>query len=353
MRTTEDRFDEQRRAIDYVLDFFAPVPNLFVRQYQSEGSHSVVISTQETLTPDVLMLGHLDVVGSPDEYFEPRIEGPIMRGRGVCDMKAEDAVMMVVMQEIVTWNTRPNIALMLTCDEEIGGFNGAKYLAEEIGYRAKVVLCPDGSDNPETLIHKNKASWIIRVHAHGASAHGSRPWLGDNAILKLMRAYERIRELFPQEQTPERWERSCTVSKISGGLSINQVPESAECVLDVRLTENDDPYEFIEQIKQAAVGCQIQILEEGRTSYTAPDNQYIALYKQVVKDILDKETTLIASCGADDGRYFASHDVPVLCSRPISGDMHSNHEWVHMDSIKDFYDIYVEFIRRATQSSTR
>ena len=122
IRTTEDRSDELMSAINYCFD--SCCNDLFFRRYEKNNKPSLVISNHEGLDFDVLLVGHLDVVPAKAELFVPRIEGDIMYGRGVCDMKSECAVMLKMMNEISEQKTDKKIALMLTTDEEIGGFDG-------------------------------------------------------------------------------------------------------------------------------------------------------------------------------------------------------------------------------------
>ena len=40
-----------------------------------------------------------------------------------------------------------------------------------------------------------KGVLVVRIHVEGRAAHGSTPWLGDNAVLKAFELYRRILEL--------------------------------------------------------------------------------------------------------------------------------------------------------------
>lgn len=342
--STEDRPEELQRAVDFCIAFCEQVPDLIVRQYQSGTKPSAVISTQDTLEPDVMFVGHLDVVSAHDHSFTPELDGEILRGRGVCDMKGPIAAMLHAFVDSISANPECNIALMLTTDEEVGGFDGVKYLVDTVGYRANVVIVPDGGDHPARVVNRNKASWILRVVAQGVSGHGSRPWLGENAIERLMQAFQKIRQLFPDVMSPDQWTNTVTISQVGGGGSVNQIPDEAWAVLDVRLTENTDATQFLLQMKAAAAPCSIEILEEGQLGFTKETNEYLALYAEIAQERLKCDVEFTTSCGANDGRYFSAVGVPVICSRPISGDQHSEHEWVNMDSLVDLYEIYVRFV---------
>ena len=50
----------------------------------------------------------------------------------------------------------------------------------------------------------------------------------------------RIMKTFFPESSADHWHRTLNVSTIQGGASVNQVPDHAEAVFDVRFTEHDD-----------------------------------------------------------------------------------------------------------------
>ncbi|MBI5794232.1 M20/M25/M40 family metallo-hydrolase [Candidatus Uhrbacteria bacterium] len=348
MRTTTDRLDELKRAVDYIGAYFADVPSLIVKRFEQNGKPSIVVSTQDTLTPDILLLGHLDVVPAPDDFFEPRMEGTKMMGRGVCDMKSECAVMMQMMRECSAVDARPNIALMLTTDEEIGGEDGAGYLVNTIGYRAKVAIVPDGARQPDEIVSINKGVLLVRLTAHGKRAHGSRPWLGDNAIDKLIATYGRLRATFPLEANAQNiWVPTCNLGIIKGGEAVNQVPDLSTCDLDIRFTEELDAAGAFGRIKKfASDDVQVQLIASGEPIHTDPDHPLVKLYAASVEEHLGHAATFSKACGSNDGRFLTALGIPVIITRPLSGDQHSPDEWLETTSLSDFHRICTLAITR-------
>ena len=205
IHSTADRPEELVRAIEYVAHEFVAFPSLFVKRYEQNRKHALVVSTQNTLTPDILLMAHLDVVPAQDELFHLRQEGSRVYGRGVCDNKGPAVVIMRLMQEISTWESQPSIAAMFTTDEEIGGADGSGYLINEIGYRPKVGLVPDNGQSLEDLVLENKGIVMFRLTAKGKQGHGSRPWEGENAIDKLIGSYLKVKERFLESISPDVW----------------------------------------------------------------------------------------------------------------------------------------------------
>ena len=343
---------ELNRIVDYVETFFADLntDHLFITRYTSNGIPSIVIASEkENLEPHILLLGHLDVVPADEALFDPIEKNGMLYGRGVCDMKSEVAVMMDLARELaLSSKPLPSFALMLTCDEEVGGFDGTDYLINEVGYKPHVALVPDGGTSPATLMLMNKGVFHAQLTATGQTAHGSRPWLGENAIDKLIRDYKRIREHFDaldQSDTQDRWYHTCSIGTIEGGHATNQIPDHASCKLDIRMTEDTTVEEMNELLEGLLQETTLERLVTANPSTTHRDHPYVHLYEKVLQDSLQEQMDDGKCCGSDDGRFLTDHGIPVIVSRPISDGQHSPEEWVNMQSLHDFRRLYGEYVR--------
>ncbi len=61
-------------------------------------------------------------------------------------MKGGDVALIYAFKELIEQNPHANIALMLTTNEEIGGFNVEKALIEKEHFSAKYVFIPDSAE---------------------------------------------------------------------------------------------------------------------------------------------------------------------------------------------------------------
>ncbi|HPO06318.1 MAG TPA: M20/M25/M40 family metallo-hydrolase, partial [Candidatus Gracilibacteria bacterium] len=163
------------------------ISGLYLKKFLHKGKPSLVASFYDTKEFDLILNGHLDVVPGSAEIFNLKTEENLLKGRGVYDMKMGGYMMIKVMQELQA--QKPNIALMLTTDEEVGGENGVRYLLEQEKYRAKVVFIPDGSSGLDYL---GKGIINLKVATKGISAHSAYPWRGENALDKLLKAIQQI-----------------------------------------------------------------------------------------------------------------------------------------------------------------
>jgi acetylornithine deacetylase/succinyl-diaminopimelate desuccinylase-like protein len=183
-------------------------PNLIARlPGQSEG-------------PTLAMLGHVDTVpADPSEWsFDPwagDVVDGMVRGRGAQDMKDQVAAEVAAVCTLGRDGWRPargELKLVITADEEMGAQKGAKWLCEEHPdkVRADLVINEGGGDSfelngrrlyPLSVGEKGVCRFWLR--ARGVAGHASVPGLGDNALLKLAPALERLREQPPLEPTPD------------------------------------------------------------------------------------------------------------------------------------------------------
>lgn len=350
-RSTSDRPDELARVVEVVASYYQQNPRVFVKRFERNGKPSIVVSTQDTRTPEVLLMGHLDVVPAGDEMFTAiRTEKGTFVGRGACDMKTEDAIMMELLQDLSQSEHPPSVALMLTTDEEIGGYNGAKYLIQEEGYRPKLALVPDGGESIHEFVCWNKGIVHARLTASGAPAHASTPWVGDNAIEKLIMAIQGILKLFPVTSDPERWYTSVNIGTIRGGKAINAVPHEAVAEIDLRYPETETAEGIVARIKSVLpAGVTIEPLLQERSSFTDPNHPVVAAYKEQVRAHTHHEPLLSKGHGGHDGRFLTEWGIPVIVSRPTSGDQHTAKEWMDIASIEPFYQLCRAFILQVTE----
>jgi succinyl-diaminopimelate desuccinylase len=342
MRTTTDQPDQLKQAVQFVAALFSDLP-VTIKQYESRGKPSIVVLTQDTTEPDVLLCGHLDVVPAQENLFDPTLRDGRLFGRGACDMKSGAAVLILLMRHFVQKPLPVSLGLMLSTDEEVGGADGVGYLVNEIGYKTKLAIIPDGGNSPDQVIVKNKGLLHLKLSSKGKRAHASRPWEGESAIHKLIEALNHIRLLFP-EIKQESWADTLNIGVISGGQAINQVPDEASATLDIRFTEKTDPEEVLKKIHEAAPNCEIQILLQSKVSFTNPDHPFLELYGKTLKDELGLEAKFQGTPGGNDGRFFTAKGIPMLVARPMSGGLHGPDEWLDVAEFSAYANLLEKYL---------
>ncbi len=90
----------------------------------------------------------------------------------------------------------------------------------------------------------------MRILVFGTSAHGSTPWLGDNAVLKAIDVFRRIESMPFTLESSELFDRpSVNLGRIVGGDAPNKVPEECAMDVDIRYLPEQDPGELLAQIR--------------------------------------------------------------------------------------------------------
>jgi succinyl-diaminopimelate desuccinylase len=299
----------------------------------------------DTLYPDLMLSGHMDVVQARDDQFEPQIKESRMIGRGASDMKFAAPVFFNVWDRLESGKKK--ILLVFTFDEEIGGNNGIGYLLNEVGLRPKVCFLPDGGDNFH-IEAEEKGVFLFHVKTSGKSAHGSRPWLGENALDKMLAIYSDLRQEFPFVDSPEQWTQTLNFGKIAAGDAANKVPDACEASFDLRFIEGQTAEEIKNRV-QKIVGQRGEFVPQvvGDNFYLDMELWCSRLFQDAAVRHLSHAMPTYRSEGASDARFFTRYQIPVIISKPVCAGHHSDNEWIDLESIPTYTDILFDFVKQA------
>ncbi|HEC21151.1 MAG TPA: M20 family peptidase [Candidatus Peregrinibacteria bacterium] len=333
------------KTIEYTKRLFEK-EKVFIQEFERNKRPSIVISFAKKREFRYLLVGHLDVVPAlKEDAFEPRTRGRWLYGRGSGDMKASCAIMIWVMKQLAQLPQKPSVGLILTTDEESGGASGVGYLLRKRGYRCRCAIIPDGGrDN--AVVYKQKGVLHLLLSAHGKTAHGARPWLGENAISKLIFALLKIQRLFPRYLSSQRyWGNSINLGVIRGGEAINQVPSKATAVLDVRYTEKETAQEITNKIQEAVPDIKVKTMISAPLFKTRRNNPYLNKFKKIIEKKLSRKIEVVEENGATDARYFSEQDIKsVIISKPRDKNLHGEKERVYIPDFAPYSRSIFEFI---------
>jgi succinyl-diaminopimelate desuccinylase len=354
METTQEKPEEIKRCLDFCVDYFADLP-VVVKHYEKDDIPSVVILNRDTVNVDVLLLGHIDTIPGKPELFEGTVANGKLYGRGTLDMKAFVATSMSVMRDLVKADYPGALALAIVSDEELGGKYGAKYLVEEIGYKADTVLVPDDGEGISRLVQASKHILQLEFTAQGKESHAARPWNGDNAILKLFRTYQKLEQrVGSYPQPPEdMWVNTVSLSELSGGIASNEVPEHATMVVDLRFTPDTTSRTTVMKWIKASLepGVAYNISMEGFPTVVDPSDPKVSTYIKIVEEVTGSPVVLARHGGGTDGRYFAAAGMRVIVHQGTGGDCQSDTEHVELKTLDQLVDIQTRFILAAYPKS--
>lgn len=303
--------------------------------------------------PVLCFNAHLDVV-PPGElaswthspFGADLVDGRVY-GRGAGDDKA--SVTAQVMAGVALARSGIELAgrLVITevADEEMGGPAGTAFVIKGGHVKPDWVIVGEQTLNAIAIGEKGLAG--MRLALRGKTAHAALPWEGSNAIEGMAEIIASIRrDLWPKlahRTSPHFLPSSGAITKITGGVRENVVPDRCEIYLDRRIIPGEDPAEIrgeVLEIARAAVaafeGLSVEVELDSEycpASSSDPESAHVQAMLAANRYLgLTQELTGFNM--ATDGRYFSRAGFPTIVYGP--GDPRLAHvadEWVGVDEV--------------------
>jgi tripeptide aminopeptidase len=194
--------------------------------------------------PCILLSAHLDTVFPAGTLTEPTEQNdtPRIFAPGICDNGAGLTALLAIAAALRYANITPPIPILFAAnvgEEGEGDLRGMRHLFERGPYRTRIAaaIVLEGGGN-SAVVTRALGSLRFRVTITGPGGHSWSDAGAPNPILILSQALARIVDL----KLPTDPLTTINVGHISGGTSINSIPESATALLDLRST---DPTQLI------------------------------------------------------------------------------------------------------------
>jgi succinyl-diaminopimelate desuccinylase len=295
--------------------------------------------------PTVLLHGHLDVVPGNDEQFTPRVAGDRLFGRGAYDMKGGLAGMMCAVRDLQEQDqVRVHFACISDEESEEEELRASDELIER-GYTGDFVITGEPTDLHVGV--ESKGVLAMRMEVHGRSAHGSTPWVGDNAVLKAIDAFRGIESLPFARESSDLFDRpSINLGRILGGDALNRVPDTCAIDVDIRYLPNQDPDEILSTIRE------LPDVEITKVFHRAPaiverSNPFVQALGEAVATVAPRKERISAGRhGASDAICFLDAGIPAVEFGPVGDGHHGPEEWVSIESLALYRRALVEFVER-------
>ncbi len=293
--------------------------------------------------PTVVLHGHIDVVPAHEEQFTPKVEGDRLIGRGAYDMKGALAALLLAVRDAAEQD-RVRVRFVCVPDEESEDVtNRSTDAVVKAGLRGDFAITGEPTDLHIGI--QAKGVLALRIQLAGTAAHGSTPWLGDNAILKAHDAFRRIETLPFSRVSSDLFDRpSINLARIEGGDAFNKVPDRCNMDVDIRFLPGQDPGEILAQIRA------IRDLEIVRVFERAPvvvprTNPYVLALREGVGRAVEGEALSVGRDGASDAISFIDAGVPAVEFGPIGAGHHGPEEWVSLSSLARYRRALNDFFR--------
>ena len=294
---------------------------------ETPGRPSVVVRARGTGGGRTLLLcGHVDTVtveGMSHAPFAPRVDGDRLYGRGAYDMKAGVAAALTACREVAALDLAGDVVVAAVADEEHASL-GVQEVLRSVAADAAIVTEP--TESRVAVAHKGFV-WI-EVDIPGRAAHGSRPHLGEDAIVKagpLLTGIGVLDEALGAREHALLGRGSVHASLIAGGEELSSYPAHCVVSLERRTLPGESGADAEAEIRA--------LLPDGATQRTllvrepfevAPGEEIVAL----LRDAAPGNSEAVGVSYWADAAFLAAAGIPTALYGPGGEGAHAAEEWV-------------------------
>jgi acetylornithine deacetylase len=290
----------------------------------------------------LLLCGHLDTVNvdGMDGPHEPRRDGDRLYGRGGYDMKAGVAAALVAARDAASLGLRGDVVVACVADEEHSSI-GVQEALRHVRADAAIVTEPT---ELEVIVAHRGFIWA-EIEVAGVAAHGSRPHLGVDAIVKAAPVLAGIgaldARLIADTSHPLLGRGSVHAGTISGGIEPSSYPGRCTITVERRTLPGETEATFAGELAA--------LLDTARAADPALEASFaITLVRApFTVDAADEIVTVMREAAAGelgrvpeiagasywaDAAFIAAAGIPTVMFGPVGEGAHALEEWVSVSS---------------------
>jgi acetylornithine deacetylase len=291
----------------------------------------------------LMLVAHLDtvdVVGMKSP-FQPVVENGRLYGRGAYDMKGGLAAALLAAAAIAGDALRGDVVVAAVCDEEYASI-GVQALVQ--AYTADAAVVTEPTEMKVAIAHKG-FDWF-RIEVVGKAAHGSRPQLGVDAIMKMGRVLSELEALDRDLRSGPGHALLGTgnvhASLIQGGQELSSIP--AHCALEIerRSVPGEGPEQTSAEIAEllsrlAAADADFRaahdlLLHRDPFEIDA-DHQLVRALRAAGEEVSGEEPEIVAVSFWADSAFLAAAGIPTVLFGPRGAGAHEAAEWVELADV--------------------
>ena len=283
-----------------------------------------------------LIVGHYDTVWPLGTLAERpfSVNGNVVRGPGVFDMKGGLAQMIFALKAIQELQLEPELTpvLLINSDEEIGSRESTRFIRSLARHADRAFVLEPAMGESGIVKTTRKGIGRFTITVHGKAAHaGLDPDSGVSAILELSHIIQRLFALNDMDKGV-----TINVGTINGGIHPNVIAPHSQAVVDVRvptISEGDRIVKEIHSIEPSTPGVRLKI--DGRIGRPSmeetPRNQ--ALWRLAQDRGRDLGLELRHGCagGGSDGNTTSQYTATLDGLGPVGDGAHADHEFLYID----------------------
>lgn len=303
----------------------------------------------------LLLNAHMDTVSinGMQRPHEPVIEGNRLYGRGAYDMKGGLAAIMVATAQAKKLPIRGDVILTAVADEEYASL-GTQSIVKQWHADAAIVTEPTAL----RLCVAHRGFIWLEITTQGKAAHGGRPELGCDAIVKMghiLLGLERLdRSLRAVPSHHLLGSGSLHASLIEGGQELSSYP--ASCTLQVE--RRTIPGETSEQVETEIRALLEEIrradpafLASVKTTFVREPFE-VAENTLIVRTLSTQGEALLGSAPEIvgdpmwmDAALLAAAGIPTVVFGPGGAGAHATIEWVDLEQVQQCSDVLLATIQ--------
>jgi acetylornithine deacetylase len=303
----------------------------------------------------LMLNAHFDTVGvaGMEHPHEPRIEGNRLYGRGAYDMKGGLAAIMVAAARAKALSLRGDVVLAAVADEEWAS-TGTQSIVRRWHADAAIVTEPTAL----RLCVAHKGFVWLEIVTQGHAAHGSRPDLGIDAIVKMGQVLVGLEQLDLSLRSapshPLLGSGSLHASLIDGGQELSSYPASCRLQVERRTVPGETP--SIVQTEIEKVLAEIRIGDPtflATVTSTLVREPFEVPADAPILQALSRESEALLGTAPEvygetmwmDSALLAQAGIPSVVFGPGGAGAHAVVEWVDLPQVQQCSDVLLATIQ--------
>lgn len=285
---------------------------------------------------------HIDTVPANSGYtrdpLSPGDEEDIIWGLGSNDDGGSVVSMTSAFRHLCGSQLPVNLMLVLSCEEERSGPDGARWLYSGEGPFGHELPMPDfvivGEPTGMKAATSERGLLVLDGEAHGVSGHAARNE-GVNALYIAMEDIEKLRNHVFSKVSPIMGNVKLTVTQIQAGTAHNVIPDSCKFVVDIRPTEQYTNEEILSDLQKECSSTLVARNLTNRSSASSPESELYKTVERLGIEMYSSPTT------SDWMRISAD---ALKMGPGESSRSHRPDEFIKKEEIADAINKYIEFI---------
>ena len=310
-----------------VLEATAGRPSVIVRARGSGGGRGL------------LLCGHIDTVGV-DGMNEPhvaRVAGDRLYGRGAYDMKAGVTAALVACRAAAGLELTGDVVVAAVADEEHASLGVQEALA---ALTADAAIVTEPTELELATAHKGFV-WL-EIEVRGRAAHGSRPHLGIDAIVKSGRVLTSIGALDERLRAYEHpllGRGSVHASLIEGGRELSTYPDRCTIKLERRTLPGESGADAEWEVHELLAACratdpeldaQVRTLLVREPFEVSREERIVATVSAAAEEVLGAAPPMAGVSYWADSAFLGTAGIPTVLFGPTGEGAHAAEEWVSL-----------------------